>query len=273
MRPVSAPPTQPRPRLPRRPRPAGPTTAEARRRLRSALGAGRVTRGQVLAALLTTLVGIGLVAQVRVTDAAGLDQLRQTELVALLDDSTNRVDALREEVRQLEADRARLQGTEGDQAAAVAARERLEAYQILAGTVPVQGPGITVRVDDPGGVVTQTMLLDGIQELRDAGAEAIQIGTVRVVASTAVGVDAQGGVTVGGSPLHGSVTMTAIGDPHTLAGAMAIPGGFSDSLRGAGAEVGVVEAESVLVEAVHPAAELRHAIPVPEGQTPTRDDG
>lgn len=254
---------EPRVRHPRLRRPTAPTPEQARTRLRGALGRFQVTRGHVLTALVASLLGIALVAQVRVADEAGLRQLRQTELVALLDDVTSRADALREEVRELEADRTRLLGGQGDEAAARAAQERLESYQILAGTVPVEGPGITVRVDDPGAVITQTMLLDGIQELRDAGAEAIQIGTVRVVASSYVGTDASGQVVLDGVPLQQPYSISAIGESHTLAGAMAIPGGFSDSLRGAGATVTVIETELVRIEALHEPEEARYARPVP----------
>lgn len=244
-----------------------PTPKVARRRLWS-LRRFNPSRGQLLAAVLMALLGAGVVAQARITDESGLSQLRQTELVALLDDSTNRVLRLQDEVRQLEADRARLQGSEGDEAAAQAAQQRLESYQILAGTVPVQGPGITVVVDDPGGVVTQTVLLDGIQELRDAGAEAIQVGQVRVVASSFVGSDAEGRVLLDGVPLPSGYTITAIGDAHTLAGAMAIPGGFIDSLRGAGATVTVVEGSTLVVEALHEPREHRYAREVPPTQSP-----
>ncbi|WP_130012352.1 DUF881 domain-containing protein [Serinicoccus sediminis] len=244
-----------------------PSRAEARRRLR-AFGRFHPTRGQLVAALLTALLGVALVAQARVTEEAGLQQLRQTELVALLDDVTTRAQELGAEVAELEDDRSRLLGAEGDEAAAEAARQRLQSYQILAGTVPVEGPGITVLVDDEAGVITQTMLLDGIQELRDAGAEAIQIGTVRVVASSYVGTDEQGRVLVDGQPLSTPYTITAVGDAHTLAGAMAIPGGFSDSLRGAGAGVTVVEADTVLVDALHEPSEPRYAQPVPSTQDP-----
>jgi uncharacterized protein YlxW (UPF0749 family) len=252
-----------RPLLPRRAQRATPTPQQARRRLVAILAGVRPNRGQVVAAVLLALLGLALVAQVRSTEEAGLSQLRQSELVALLDNVSGRVDALQQEVVQLEADRQRLQGEQGGEAAARAAQERLESYAILAGTVPVEGPGITVYVNDPDNAVTQTMVLDAIQELRDAGAEAIQIGPHRVVASTWVGTDAEGRITLDGSPLGPPYRIVAIGDSHTLAGAMAIPGGFSDSLRGAGATVDVVETDSLLIDALHRAEEPRYAQPVP----------
>src|SRR5690606_18674352 len=96
-----------------------------------------------------------------------------------------------------------------------------------------------------------------------AGAEAIQVGPQRVVASSYVGNGADGDVTLDGVPLVPPYRIVAIGDSHTLSGAMAIPGGFSDSLRGAGATVDVVETDSVLIEALHEAQEPRYARPVP----------
>jgi uncharacterized protein YlxW (UPF0749 family) len=264
---MSEPGQPPPPPSRRRLRRTGPSKQEARRRL-AAFPRFHPSRGQFVAAALTAALGIGLVAQARSVDDAGLGQLRETELVALLDDVTTRADSLAEEVRQLEADRARLQGEDGDAAAALAARQRLDTYSILAGTVPVQGPGITLQVDDPGSVITQTMLLDGIQELRDAGAEAIQIGTVRVVASSFVGTDSSGQVLLDGVPVQQPYRIVAVGDSHTLAGAMAIPGGFTDSLRGAGASVSVVETETVQIEALHEPREARYAQPVPSGQAP-----
>lgn len=254
-------------RLRRRPDRPPPTTEEARRRL-SDLGRLRPDRGQVLASVLTLLLGVALVAQVRSTDEAGLGQLRQNELVALLDDVSSRVDALQLEVLQLAADRDRLQGEQGDAAAAAAAEERLESYAILAGTVPVEGPGVAVFVDDPAGAVTPSMLLDGIQELRDAGAEAIQIGPTRVVASSYVGTDAEGRVTLDGQTVPQPWRILAIGDSHTLAAAMAIPGGFSDSLRGAGATVDVTEVETLRIDAVRTVGEPRYAQPVPSAPPP-----
>lgn len=251
-----------------RPTTPQPTQEQARRRLAVLLGRVRPARGQIIAAALLALLGLGLVAQVRSADDVGLAELRPSELVALLDDVSERVDALQEEVRQLEDDKERLQGQEGDEAAAVAAQERLDSYAILAGTVPVEGPGITVYVNDPEGVMTQTMLLDAVQELRDAGAEAIQIGAHRVVASSYVGTDEDGAVTLDGATLVPPYRIVAVGGSHTLAGAMAIPGGFSDSVRGAGGTVQVVESDSLVIDALHEVTEPRYAQPVPSAPSP-----
>ena len=67
-----------------------------------------------------------------------------------------------------------------------AAAERLEDLEILAGTIPATGRGVRITISDPEGSVSTSMVLGVIQELRNAGAEVLQIGPVRVVASTSI---------------------------------------------------------------------------------------
>ena len=80
------------------------------------------------------------------------------------------------------------------------------------------------------------LILDAVQELRDAGAEAIQVGPSRVVVDTwfANGPD---GVLVSDQLLTSPIRLTAIGDPDTMAAAMSIPGGLADSVRTRGADL------------------------------------
>ena len=101
-------------------------------------------------------------------------------------------------------------------AALKAAQERLAALRILAGTAPAKGPGIRMTIDDPGSKVTAPVMLDALEELRDAGAEAVQINGSRVVASSSFG-QAPTGVQVDGSTLHSPYRILAIGNPQTMA--------------------------------------------------------
>ena len=88
-------------------------------------------------------------------------------------------------------------------------------------------------------------LLAAVQELRDAGAEAIQVNDVRVVASTyfldapdapeASDPGAAGPVVdVGGTLVQGPFTFTAIGSARTLASAMEFPGGVIPTVSARG---------------------------------------
>lgn len=221
----------------------------------------RPTRASVLAGVLTLALGLGLSAQIHQTRDAGLDSLREAELVGILDGVTARADRLAQESRDLEAEQARLADGADSAEAERRARERLADLGILAGTVPAEGPGVRITLTGGSDSLTAASILDLVQELRDAGAEAIQIDDVRVVASSSF-VDSDGRILVDGRPLTLPLTVVAIGDGRTLASALAIPGGVEESTRQAGARIEVQESPRVVVKALHPASSHRYARPV-----------
>ncbi len=103
-----------------------------------------------------------------------------------------------------------------------------------------------------------------MQELRDAGAEAIQIGEVRVVASTWFEDDADGrGVSVAGTVLTSPYRLLVIGDAATLATALEIPGGVADTVRTAGGSIDVVQETEVVIRALQPVSTPQYARPAP----------
>ncbi|QDO88689.1 DUF881 domain-containing protein [Ornithinimicrobium ciconiae] len=243
------------------PVPGMPTSVRHAWRRLARLAKPRASIGNVLAALMTLAVGFALVAQVQAANDVPFEELRESDLIALLDDVSERADTLEGEIRLLEADKRALADGSGAEAAA-AAESRLTSHQILAGSVPVEGQGITMTVSAPEGGFTATMMIDLMQELRNAGAEAIQIGPVRVVADTWIGID-NGRLSVSGQIVDEPFRIIAIGDSHTLAGAMAIPGGFADSVRGIAGNVQIVEGEQLIIDALHQPRESQYARPVP----------
>ena len=249
-----------------------------RSRLRAALHP-RATRGQLVAALLCGLLGFAAAVQVRSNQDSDLTGLRQTDLVRILDDVTERSARLQAEARDLEQAREQVtDGTDGSRAALEEARGRARTLGILAGTLPATGPGIEFVVNDPTGEVQADVLLDALQELRDAGAEAVELGTVggpsvRVVASTHLtDVEADdGGVEVDGTALEAPYQFRVIGEPGTLAAALDIPGGVLDVLRQRDAQGSVTQTDELTISSLRPAPAPEYARPAPEDATD--DDG
>jgi len=223
----------------------------------------RATKANALAALLAILLGFAVATQVRQNQELGLQSLRQSELVTILDNATLLSSRLDQNARELQVTRDNLVsgGTSGA-AALKAAQERLDALGILAGTAPAVGPGIRMTIVDNGSKVTPPLLLDAIEELRDAGAEAIQVGEVRVVASSSFGQSGSG-VEIDGIRLTLPYTLLAIGDSQTMSSAMAIPGGLSENVRQLGASITITQANELTVGALHTLREPRYARPVP----------
>ena len=222
----------------------------------------RATRANLLAALLAVLLGAGIAAQVQLTSQRGLDELSQSDLVRVLDDVSARSSRLDQQVRELEATRDRLQsgtGTAGE--ALEQAQKRVDTLGILAGTLATKGPGITLRITDPDKQVTGPVVLDLIQELRDGGAEAIEVGGVRVVASSFIG-DRSGDIMVDGVQVSRPIVVKAIGDSKTLSSAMIIPGGIVESVRQKGANATITESSQLEITSLHRPKEMVHAKPV-----------
>ncbi|MBK5307823.1 MAG: DUF881 domain-containing protein [Frankiaceae bacterium] len=257
--------------------PATVAASRWRRALRTALHP-HLRRVDVAVAVLLGLLGFAAAVQVRSTQDDGLlASARQEDLVQILDDLTSRSLRLRQEITTLTATQERLTtGSGRDEAAVAEARRRAQVLGILAGTVAARGPGVLVTVQDPTGKITPEDLLDALEEMRDAGAEAIQLEgsvdpetntagagqTVRVVAATSF-VDAgdRGGVEVDGTLLQPSYRFVVIGDSATIAAALAIPGGVIDHVEQAGGRAVVVRRESVLVGALRPLDRPRYARP------------
>lgn len=234
-------------------------------------GAGRRGRAQLvfgaLGVLLCVLLGIAIVTQVRQTDSGdSLETARPADLLVLLDSLQQREAALNTEVAELQRTMVELEASgDSDQAVIENAQARLAALSIMIGTVSATGPGVTLTITDTTPGVPAETLLDVINELRNAGAEAMEIrggeAAVRVGVDTWV-AGAPGSLVVDNVTLNPPYTVVAIGDPPTLAAAMNIPGGAKDSIERVGGTMTVQQAERVDVTALRQPKPRQYAQPV-----------
>ncbi|WP_371679579.1 DUF881 domain-containing protein [Streptomyces sp. NBC_01276] len=262
------------PRVPERPQ-KGEAGAEAprsgpgpgepqesgRRRLAAGLWPPRVSRAQLIVALLLFVLGLGLAIQVRSNSdsSAPLRGARQEDLVRILDELDGRTKRLEDEKQKLEDQRKELESSSNQ--AEEARRQTVEKERqlgILAGTVAAQGPGITLRITDTKGQVRSDQLLDTLQELRAAGAEAIQINGVRVVAGSYFS-DEGGGVSIDGKKITQPYEFRVIGRPQDLEPALNIPGGVVQTMEKEQATVAVTRSAKIVVDALRAAKQPDYA--------------
>jgi uncharacterized protein YlxW (UPF0749 family) len=242
-----------------------PADVSGRERLVGALRRPHL-RGQVIAAALLAVVGFAGVVQVEATQRDDdYEGWRQEDLIQLLNSLDAASQRTQSEIAQLERTRSSLQSdTNSRRAALEQARQQANVLGILAGTLPATGPGVRVTVRDPHTAVSVDHLLNGLEELRDAGAEAIEVNdTVRVVAQTALEDGPEGGIVVGGQTLTPPYTIEAIGDEHTLATALDFTGGFTDEVEdpAVGGRVVVEERDRVQISTLREPAEPQYARP------------
>lgn len=221
----------------------------------------RGTRSEVLTGLLCLALGFALAVQVGQSTGDQLSSLRQDELVRLLDEVTQRADQLDAQVTDLEEIRDDLRSEDGrDQAARDLARQRAEQEGILSGRLPAHGPGVEVHVADGDRPLEAQVLFNLLEELRNAGAEAIQVNGVRLV-TTSYFVDSGGGVVLDGAAIASPYEWTAIGNPETIDRALEIPGGALPRVREEGGEATTTVLNQVSVDAVRIPGEPEHAEP------------
>ncbi|WP_199421492.1 DUF881 domain-containing protein [Actinotalea solisilvae] len=247
------------------PVPVAPGTSSVSRSWRTIARAlaPRATRAQVLAGLLCALLGFAFVVQVQQNRSDGLSSLRQDELVRILDEVTQRTEELEDQAAELRAQRAELAtGSDTRRAAREAATERAAQQGILAGRLPAQGPGVVLTVRDPDRRVPALVLYNVLEELRNAGAEAVQVNDLRVTASTYV-VDTADGVSVDGTLLEPPYRWVAIGDPDVIIPALNMPGGALAVVRGSDGSSEVEARDLVEVTAVRDVEPPRFATPAP----------
>jgi len=220
--------------------------------------------GGALFAVLGWMVVAGAIAQ---DSDDALASARPDELVQILDSLDAENDRLEQERRRLAAEVASL-SSGSDAAALEQARNRQESLEILAGTTKVRGPGVRIVIRDPDGGIDAAEILDTVQELRDAGAESIEVAERRVVVGTWFGNPPDAGtpaILVSGDLRPSPYTILAIGDPGTLSTAMEIPGGVADSVRTAGARFEMEQRETLEIASTVPLVTPEYAEPVDQG--------
>lgn len=221
-----------------------------RARLRGALL--RPSRGQVIVAVLLALVGYAAVTQVRFNTVDNTyAALREQDLIDVLNGLAGTTQRAEAEIARLQRTRDDLQSDTGARQAALAQAEKdYDTLAIMAGLVPVTGPGIRVTITEQSGTIDVDSMVDMVQELRTAGAESIQVnGQVRVVAQTSFD-DAVGGILVDGQLVSSPYVVDAIGEPSTLSGAVNFPKGPREQFEDEGATVQVEELEALDIESV-----------------------
>jgi len=216
----------------------------------------------VLIAILCLALGLGIATQVRRTHAGDtLADQRPQDLVVLLDGMQQREAALRKEIADAEAALARLRASGDSSAAALAeAQRRADALAVLAGTAAAAGPGLEIELTDPQRGVAPADLLDAVQELRGAGAEAIQVGDVRIGVDSAF-TGSTGAIELDGVRLSVPLTILAIGDPPTMDAALNIPGGVVDTVERAGGGVRIAQRDRVHITALRTIRPPQYARP------------
>ena len=133
---------------------------------------------------------------------------------------------LAEEVEKLESTIEQL----NDQNLALDVIEKeINKHTKLSGRMPIFGPGISIELK---GALSTPWAVDLVNELFNAGAQAVTVNGIRIVNRT-VGFDTlpQGQMLLNGSILSTPYTFSAIGEPANMNKILALPGAILQRLK------------------------------------------
>ncbi len=148
----------------------------------------------------------------------------------------------------------------------------VDKYKKAAGVTDVAGPGVAITVKNPenydqytssGDVITDNseLLLNLVNKLKEAGAEAISINENRIVHSSEISL-AAGHININGGATAPPYYVKAIGNPSTLANALTIRGGIIETMRNNyGLTVNITQKDEVLIARYNGVVSFRYAEP------------
>jgi len=161
---------------------------------------------------------------IREVASRSLQQESPESLTRLIADLNDRNAQLRAEIFDLQL---RLQAAESAVAGGAGSLEeserQLAQLEVFAGRSAVTGPGVGVRVEGP---FDERALADLVNELRNAGSEAIAVNDARVGPRTWFASGTPGTLVVDGREVRGPWHVRAIGDPEVLYVAVTRTGGI-----------------------------------------------
>ena len=184
----------------------------------------RAPRSQLAVSIVAFILGVLIVVQLRSQAGDnGLAQRSAQDLTLLVANLNTRNDQLRTEVDSLERQLQPLElGGRSGTSSLIQIRDDLARVRAWAGLDAVAGRGVAITIS---GSIAGPALEDLINELRNAGAEAIAIEDVRVVGATVV-FGSAGGLSVDDTALHNPFIVRAIGNPESLVGSLTRIGGL-----------------------------------------------
>jgi len=186
----------------------------------------RTNAGGISVAIVALFLGVLAVTQVRAQDvySRSLQLETPSSLTTLIANLAERNNGLRDEIfdLKLRTESAREDAASG-RGSLTEAQRQLTQLEVFAARTGAKGQGISVRID---GSFDDKALSDLVNELRNAGAEAIALNTVRVGPRSWFGMTADRALTVDAAPIRGPWIVSAVGSPEVMYVAMTRTGGI-----------------------------------------------
>ncbi len=203
---------------------------------------------------------------------------RADELQIELSKERDKNERLNEELSQFEKDLNAMQEAASEKSGyAKELLDQLKRTQVLAGLTDLEGKGIIVTLDDSKIKNDGEYALDNnvllihdqdiliiLNELADAGAEALSLNDERIIGTSEIRC-AGATVSVNNNRYAPPFVIKAIGNPDTLEAALNLRGGVRDILLAYGFEFDVKKSDKIIIPRYKGAISFKYAVPVEKG--------
>lgn len=176
------------------------------------------------------------------TDITEIENMRESELRTALAEWKSKYEEVETQLQDTNKRIEEYNKTiEDNEVAAELVDEELTESNILVGKTDVYGEGVIVTLSDGANKVTASDLLNLVNELRYAGAEAISINEIRVLAMTdIIDMADYSYIMVNLQRIQGPYVVKAIGDKDYMSTILQLKGsGFMDTITGINANIEV----------------------------------
>lgn len=214
----------------------------------------------VLVTVLCALLGFSYAIQLNNTTST-YETMSEDELTKLISETSTQVQKLEQRKSELSNQLDSLKDTaDKNEKAAEIARQNAESNGILSGRLPVSGEGVVIRISKGSKRdIDASILFTLLEELRNSGAEVIEINDIRVITSTYIS-DTADGLDCDGTNIKAPFIIRAIGDSDNLQNAVNLAGGVGSRLKVKhGATVSIVPSDKVEITSTRSAPQYTHA--------------
>lgn len=193
-------------------------------------------------------------------DVSEIEAMREDELRASLAEWKSMYQETEEEIESTRSKIAEYKSKiESDEETGGLLEEDLKKAKMLLGLTDVQGQGVIIRlIDNDEQKVSSQDLLELINELNSAGAEAISINDQRIIAMTDI-FEVDSFIMVNEQRLTSPYTIKAIGDITYLQSALSIKNGYIDKYKTNGYTISMDSEENVQINKYNGELKLEYA--------------
>ncbi len=183
------------------------------------------------------------------TDITAIENMRETELREAISTWKAKYEELEQRLTQVNTQISEYnESIETDKEASEVLDKELDSSNMLVGKTDVEGEGIVVTLADQEDYVRGSDLLELVNELRYAGAEAISINDIRVTNMTYIAEVTDGYIYVDGQRTTAPFVVKAIGNQTYLSSSLTLKNvGFADKYTNSGIRVTLEKQKNVKI--------------------------